>query len=159
MKSSQSLLLGPKLFIMSVNYLNLSVASFKVNHFLDDANLLLINKLPKKINSLINHKLTPLEQTRKLKYYQNRNYFQTKTQDNYKVFQIHNKWGNNKPSSTVKYPGVLVQDHLEWQGYIHYLLLRLNKAASLKYGTTSQIFILVLHWFSKQDCNYTSVSY
>ena len=58
----QGSVLGPLLFIIFINDLNLSVTSSKAHHFADDTNVLLINKLLKKINSLINHDLALLVQ-------------------------------------------------------------------------------------------------
>ena len=45
-------------------------------------------------------------------------------------------------STTVKHLGIILYEHLEWQGYINSLLIKLNRAAGLisKYGTTSQNF-------------------
>ena len=54
--------LGPLPFIIFINDLNLPVTSSKVHHFVNDTNLLLINKSLKKTNSLINHGLALLGQ-------------------------------------------------------------------------------------------------
>ena len=54
--------LGPLLFIIFINDLNVSIKSSKAHHFVDDTNLLLINKSLKQINKLINHDLAPLVQ-------------------------------------------------------------------------------------------------
>ena len=54
--------LGPLLFIIFINDLNVSIKSSKVHHFADDTNLLLKNKSLKQINKLINHDLALLVQ-------------------------------------------------------------------------------------------------
>ena len=58
----QGSVLGPLLFIIFINDLNLSVKSSILHHFADDTNLLLLNKSLKKINFLINHDLALLVQ-------------------------------------------------------------------------------------------------
>ena len=55
-------LLGPLLFIIFINDLNVSIKSSKVLHFADDTNLLLISKSLEQTNKLINHDLVLLVQ-------------------------------------------------------------------------------------------------
>ena len=47
-------LLGPFLFLIYINDLNLAIKHCKVHHLADDTNLLNINKSPKRLNKLIN---------------------------------------------------------------------------------------------------------
>lgn len=54
----QASVLGPLLFILYINDLNICVEHSKVHHFADDTNLLYVNKSLKKSNSKINHDLS-----------------------------------------------------------------------------------------------------
>ena len=111
------------LFIVFINDLNLSVNSSKVHHFADDTNLLLINKSLKKINSLINHDLALLVQwLRANKISLNT----SKTEiiifrPKHKIITKHLNFRLSREkinlSMNVKYLGVILHEHLEWQGY------------------------------------------
>ena len=46
--------LGPLLFLIYINSLNLAIKYCKVHHFADDTILVNINKSPQKLNKLIN---------------------------------------------------------------------------------------------------------
>ena len=52
--------------------------------------------------------------------------------------------------STVKYLGVILQEHLEWQGHINSLLLKLNRAAGLLFKLWHYVpkFLLRTIYFS-----------
>ena len=133
----QGSVLGPLLFIIFINDLNLSVKSSKVHHFADDTNLLLINKSLKKINSLINHDLTLLVQwlrANKISLNTSKTeivIFRSKHKIITKHLNFRISGEKIKLPSTVKYLGVILHEHLEWQGHINSLLIKLNRAADL----------------------------
>ena len=136
-RDHQGSALRPLLFITFINDLNLSVTSSKVHHFADDTNLLLINKSVKKIDSLITHDLTLLVQwLRANKISLNT----SKTEivilrPKHKIITKHLnfkiKGEKINLSSTVKYLGLILHEHLEWQGHINSLLIKFNMAAGL----------------------------
>ena len=119
----QGSVIGPLLFIIFINDLNLSVTSSKVHHFSDDTNLLLINKLLKKVNSLINHDLALLVQWLRA----NKISLNT-SKTEIIIFRPKYKTVTKR---FVKYLGVILEEHLEWQGHINSLLIKLNSAAHL----------------------------
>ena len=133
----QGSVLRPLLFIIFINALNLSVTSSKVHYFADDTNLVLKNKSLKKTNSFINHDLALLVQwLRANKISLNT----SKTEivifrPKHKVITKHLNFRVSGQkinlSTTVKYLGVTLKKHLEWQGYINSLLIKLNSAPGL----------------------------
>ena len=129
--------LGPILFITFINDLNVSIKSSKVHHFADDTNLLLINKSLKQINKLINHDLALLVQwlrsnkislsTSKIEILLFRPNGKTITK--HLSFRVSAE--RIKTSTTVKYLGVLLHEHLYWQPHIDSLVTKLSRAAGL----------------------------
>ena len=104
--------------------LNLSVTSSKVHYFADDTNLLLINKSLKKINSLINHDLALLVQwlrANKISLNTSKTeiiIFRPKHKIITKYLNFRISGEKMNLSAAVKYLGVILHEHLEWQGHI-----------------------------------------
>ena len=128
--------LGPLLFIIFINDLNVSIKSSKV-HYFDTTNLLLINKSLKQINKLINHDLALLVQwlrSNKISLNTSKTeilLFRPKGKTITKHLNFRISGERIKTSTTVKYLGVLLHEHLNWQPHIDSLVTKLSRAAGL----------------------------
>ena len=92
-----------------------------MHHFPDDTNLLLINKSPKQINKLTNHDLPLLVQwlrSNKISLNTSKTeilLFRPKAKTITKHFNFRISGERIKASTTVKYPGILLHEHPNWQ--------------------------------------------
>ena len=133
----QGSILGPLLFIIFINALNVSIKSRKVHHFADDTNLLLINKSLKQIKKLINHDLALLVHwLRSNKINPNTSkteillfILKGKTITKHLNFRISRE--RIKTFTIVKYLGVLINQHFNWQPHIDSLVTKLSRTAGL----------------------------
>ena len=141
----QGSVLGPLLFIIFINDLNVFIKSSKVHHFADDTKLLLIKKSLKQINKLINHDLALLVQwLRSNKISLNTSKTEIllfrKTITKHLNFRISGE--RIKKSTTVKYPGVLLHAHFNWQPQIDSLVTKLSRAAeSIYYQKSGTMYL------------------
>ena len=122
----QGSVLSLLLFIIFINDLNVYIKSSKVHHFADDTNLLLINKSLKQIKKLINHDLAILVQRLR----SNKISLNT-SKTEILLFNFRISGERIKTSTTVKYLGVLLHEHLNWQPPIDSLVTKLSRAAGL----------------------------
>ena len=137
----QGSVLGPLLLIVFINDLHKSVEFSSVHHFADDTNLILTDKSMKKINKHINRDLKLVVQwirANKLSLNTSKTelvIFKSKN----KIITKHLNFCINgqkiKPSSQVKYLGIILHDDLHWNSH----LTKPRKQLSRSIGLLSKI--------------------
>ena len=133
----QSSVLGRLLFVIFINDLSVFIKSSKVHPFADDINQLLINKSLKQINRLINNDLALLVQwLRSNKVSLNTTkaetlLFRPKGKTITKHLNSRIIGERTKTPTTVKYLGVLLLEHLNWQSQIDSRVTKLSRVAGL----------------------------
>ena len=118
------------LFIIFINDLNVFSKISKTHHFVNNTNLLLINKSLKQINKLINHELALLVQwlrSNKTEIVLLRPKRETIT----KHLNFRMSRERIKTSTTAKYLGVLLCECLNWQPHIDALVTKLSRGSGL----------------------------
>ena len=133
----QGSVLGPLLFILFINDLHKSVEFSSVHHFADDTNLILTDKSMKKINKHINRDLKLVVQwirANKLSLNTSKTeliIFKPKNKIITKHLNFCISGQKIKPSSQVKYLGIILQDDLHWNLHLTKLRNQLCRSIGL----------------------------
>ena len=128
---AQGSVLGPLLFLIYINDLNLFIKFCKVLHFADDANLLHFSKSVKKLNKYINLGMENLND------WLNANKISLNVKKTELVIFRHKKKKLEcpvrrlYPSNSVRYLGVKIDENLSWKDHIHDIATKLNRANAL----------------------------
>ena len=133
----QGSVLGPLLFILFINDLHKAIEFSSVHHFADDTNLIITDKSMKKINKHINRdfKLV-VEWIRANRLSLNTSktelvIFKSKNKIITKHLNFHISGQKIKPSSQVKYLGIILQDDLHWNSHLTKLRKKLSQSVGL----------------------------
>ena len=135
----QGSVLGPLLFLLYINDLNVPIKHCKVYHFADDTNLLIINKSLKRLNKLLNIDLKNLTNW----------LIANKTSLNVSKTELINLKPKRKPldfimkiklngkrlysTYSVKYLGIKIDSKLNWKSYVNATATKLNQANAMLY--------------------------
>ena len=129
--------LGPLLFILFINDLNKAIEFSSVHHFADDTNFILTDKSMKRINKHINRDLKlVVESIRANKLSLNTSktelvIFKSKNKIVTKHLNFRISGQIIKPSSQVKYLGIMLQDDLHWNSHLTKLRKKLSRSVGL----------------------------
>ena len=145
--------LGPLLFILFINDLYKSVEFSSVHHFADDTNLILTDKSMKKINKHINRDLKLVVQwirANKLSLNTSKTelvIFKPKNKIITKHFNFRISGQKIKPSSQVKYLGIILQDDLHWNTHLTKLRkqLSIGLLSKIKYYVPKHLLRTIYH--------------
>ena len=135
-------MLGPLLFIIFINDLHNSIRDSQMLHFADDKNLLYISKSMKRINKHINHDLSLIVQwLRSNKISLNADetelvIYSPKRKQITKHLTFRISGQKIEISTRVKYLGIQIDEHLNWNEHIKNIIPKLSGAI----GVLSKIY-------------------
>ena len=148
--------LGPLLFLLYINDLRLCLSETSCGHFADDTFIVFNSKKPKTIETVINHelkKVTKWLRLNKLSLNAAKTeviFFRSKRHSlNYDKLSIKMNGFKLTPVDYIKYLGMYIDKHLDWNQHIQELSKKLNRAngilSKLRYNTTLEICLQVYH--------------
>ena len=146
----QGSVLGPLLFLLSINDFNHTIKFCKVHHFADDTNLLCMSNSIKKLNKLVNADLKHLVHW----LYANKISLNVKKTEMV-IFKSKQKKfeGDLKiklcgkrlyPTESVKYLGVKIDTNLNWEHHVNDLSIELNRANALLFKMRKYVSLRIL---------------
>ena len=133
----QGSVLGPLLFLIYINDLNVAIKYSTVRHFADDTNLVIYNKSPKKLQKQLNidlRLLTNWLRANKISLNSSKSELIIFRHPNKAInydFKIKIDGKKLIPSNYVKYLGILIDSNLNWSFHTEVLTAKLSRAIGM----------------------------
>ena len=161
--------LGPLLFLIYINDLRLCLENTSSGHFADDTFIIFNSKKLKTIETVINYELKQVIKWLRLnKLSLNAGkteliFFHSKSNTNLNFDQVYINFSGTRllPVDYVKYLGMYIDKHLDWNQHVHELSKKLSQAngilSKLRHNASREVCIQVYYsiFYSRliQGCN------
>ena len=165
--------LGPLLFLIYINDFRLCLGETSCGHFADDTFIIYSSKKPKTIETVINHELKAVVKWLRLnKLSLNAGkteliFFRSNRHPlDYSKISIKLNGLKLKPVDFIKYLGMLIDNHLNWNHHIDELCKKLSRAngilSKLRYDAPikilTQVYYSIFHSHLINGCNLWSLT-